>query len=126
MKNALMTLCCTAMLASPFVHAGAGHDHGPKHGGIVRDAGKLTFELVARADVLTLHVTDHDKPVATDGAKAQVTLYGGSEKNVVSLDPAGENRMAAKGSFKVGVGVRAALAITLPGKAEAKVAFNLK
>jgi len=126
MKHALIILCSAAAFAAPLVHAGAGHDHGSKHGGIVRDAGKLTFELVARAAALTLHVTDHDKPVATDGAKAQVTLYSGSEKNVVTLDPAGENRMAAKGSFKVGVGVRAALAITLPGKAETKVTFNLK
>lgn len=43
-----------------------------------------------------------------------------------ALEAAGENRMAAKGSFKVGVGVRAALAITLPGKPEAKATFNLK
>lgn len=126
MKHALIILCSAAAFAAPLVHAGAGHDHGPKHGGIVRDAGKLTFELMAKADALTLHVTDHDKPVATDGAKAQVTFYSGSEKTVVALEPAGENRMAAKGSFKVGVGVRAALAITLPGKAESKVTFNLK
>lgn len=126
MKHILTTLCCAAALASPLAQAGAGHDHGPKHGGIVRDAGKLTFELVARADALTLHVTDHGKPLATTGAQAQVTLYGGSEKTVVILEPAGENRMAATGSFKVGVGVRAALAITLPGKPETKATFNLK
>jgi hypothetical protein len=106
--------------------AGAGHDHGPRHGGSVRDAGKLTLELVAKSDSLTLHVTDHDKPVATAGAKAQVTLYGGSEKTVVSLEPAGDNRMAAKGDFKVGVGVRAALTLELPGRPIAKTSINLR
>jgi hypothetical protein len=126
MKHILTTLCCAAALASPFALAGSGHDHGPRHGGIVRDAGKLTLELVAKADSLTLHVTDHDKPVATAGAKAQVTLYGGSEKTVVPLEPAGDNRMAAKGSFKVGVGVRAALVFELPGKPAVKANFNLK
>lgn len=126
MKYTLMTLCCAAALASPLAQAGAGHDHGPQHGGIVRDAGKLTLELVAKSDALTLHVSDHGKPLAIDGAKAQLTLYSGSEKIAVALEPAGENRMTAKGGFKVGVGVRAALVVELPGRPAAKANFNLK
>lgn len=126
MKTSLLALTAAACFAALPAFAGAGHDHGPKHGGIVRDAGSLTLELVARADSLTLHVTDHDKPVATAGAKAQVTLYSGSEKSPLALEPTGENRMAAKGSLKVGVGVRAALTVELPGHKLVKTTFNLK
>lgn len=126
MNKTLLALCCSASLLASGAFAGAGHDHGPKHGGLVREVGNVTFELVAKADSLTLFVADHGKPLATDGAKAQLTLHASNGKTVVTLEPAGENRLAAKGSFKVGVGVRAALAITLPGKSEAKATFNLK
>lgn len=126
MKKGLIAFLCAMNLAATAAHAGAGHDHGPKHGGIVREVGAVSYELVAKPDTLTLFVSDHGKPVTTAGAKAQVTLYAGNDKTVVALEPAGENRMTAKGSFKVGVGVRAALAIALPGKNEAKATFSLK
>ncbi len=106
--------------------AGTGHDHGPKHGGVAREVKSITYELVARGDSLTLHVSDHGKPVSTAGAKAEVALYTGNEKTVVALEPAGDNRMAATGSFKVGVGVRAALSVTLAGKPQARANYNLK
>ena len=43
-----------------------------------------------------------------------------------SLEPVGENKLAAKGSFKTGVGVRVALGLTLPSKPEARFNFRLK
>lgn len=126
MKKLQTLLFSALLLASPSVFADAGHDHGPKHGGVAREVKSITYELVARSDSLTLHVSDHGKPLSTDGAKAEVTLYAGSEKTVVALEAAGDNRMAAKGSFKVGVGVRAALAVTLAGRPEARANYNLK
>ncbi len=107
-------------------YAGAGHDHGPKYGGVVREVKEITYELVVRPDTLTLYVSDHGKPLPTQGAKAEATLYAGNEKITVALEPAGENRMTAKGSFRVGVGVRAVLTVTLPGQAATKVSFKLK
>ncbi len=124
--TALAALLAACALTALPARAGPGHDHSPQHGGIVRDAGQLTLELVARPDALILHVSDHNKPVATGGARGTATLYGGSGKVVVELLPAGANRMEARGSFKVGVGVRAAVALALPGKAETKATFNLK
>ncbi len=126
MKKLLMALLCAATLGVTTAHAGAGHDHGPKRGGVVREVGSVTYELVAKSDALTVHVSDHGKPIPADGAIAEVTLYAGNDKTVVPLEPAGDNRMAAKGSFKVGVGVRAALTVKLAGKPEAKATFNLK
>lgn len=130
MKSSILSLCAAAGFAaalnvSPAL-AGAGHDHGPKYGGVVREVKSTTYELVAKPDRLTLYVSDHGKPVSTQGAQAEAVIYAGSEKTTVKLEPAGENRMAAKGSFRVGVGVRVVLATSLPGKTPAKATFNLK
>jgi hypothetical protein len=130
MKSSILSLCVAAGLAaalntSPAL-AGAGHDHGPKYGGVVRELHNVSYELVAKPDSLTLYVSDHDKPVSTQGAQAEAVIYAGNEKTTVKLEPAGENRMVAKGSFKVGVGVRVVLTTTLPGKTPAKATFNLK
>lgn len=126
MNKTLLALLCATCLTTPFAFAGAGHDHGPKHGGLVREAGAITYELVAKSDVLTLHVSEHGKPVPTQGAKATLMLIAGNDRTTIALEPADENRMVAKGNFKIGVGVRAALTVTLAGKDEAKVNFNLK
>ena len=130
MKSSILSLCAAAGLAtalnvSPAV-AGTGHDHGPKYGGVVREVKNIAYELVAKPDSLTLYVSDHDKPVPTQGATAEAVIYAGNEKTAVKLEPAGDNRLVAKGTFKVGVGVRVVLTTTLPGKPPAKATFNLK
>ncbi len=128
MKNAILsTLAATSLaaaLALPPAFAGAGH--GPAHGGVVREVKSLTYEFVAKPESLTLHISDHGKAIPTQGAKAEATLYAGSEKTTVALAPAGDNRMAAEGSFRVGVGVRAVVTVTLSGKPPVKLTFNLK
>lgn len=126
MKKPLIAFLCAASLLATAAHAGAGHDHGPKYGGVTREVSSVTYELVAKSDSLTLYVSDHSKPIMTQGAKAEATIYAGNDKTAVVLEPAGDNRMTAKGSFKVGVGVRVALTVTLAGKSEAKANFNLK
>jgi hypothetical protein len=131
MRNLIViTASCLALgfglVANAADKHGHGHDHKPLHGGILAETAGLDFELVAKADSLTLYVASEDKPVTTVGAKATGTVHAGSEKTVATFEPAGENRLVAKGSFKVGVGVRVAVAVTLPGKPEAKLNFRLK
>jgi archaellum component FlaG (FlaF/FlaG flagellin family) len=130
MKSFILSLLTAASLAATLnvapAIAGAGHDHGPKYGGVVRELHNIAYELVARPDALTLYVSDHGKPVPTQGATAEAVIYAGNEKTAVKLEPAGENRMIAKGKFKVGVGVRVVLTTTLPGKTPAKATFKLK
>lgn len=126
MKKSLLALFCTTLLLEPTAYAGAGHDHGAKHGGVVAEAAGLEYELVVKSDALTLHVFEHEKPLATAGAKGTATLHAGSDKTTVALEPAGDNKLAAKGAFKSGVGVRVAVTVALPGKPEAKVNFRLK
>jgi hypothetical protein len=103
-----------------------GHDHKPMYGGIVAEAADLNFELVAKSDSLILYVTDHGKPAVTSGAKALATVFASGDKTPVTFEPAGENKLVAKGNFKTGVGVRVAASIMLAGQPEAKVSFKLK
>jgi hypothetical protein len=126
MKKTLFALLCSTALFVPPTFAGAGHDHGPKHGGIVHEVGDIAGELVVKADTMTLHLFDHDKPLPSAGAKAEATVHAGSAKTTVSLTPAGDNRLLAQGSFKTGVGVRVAVVVSLPDKREAKLNFRLK
>lgn len=130
MKLSIHSLAAVAGLAATLAvspgFAGAGHDHDPKYGGVVREVKNISYELVAKPDSLTLYVSDHGKPVATQGATAEAIVYAGNEKLAATLVPAGENRMQAKGSFKVGVGVRVAVTVTLAGKPAAKATFKLK
>ena len=104
----------------------AGPGHGPQHGGVAREVKGVTYELVAKPDSLTLHVRDHGKPIPTAGATAEAVIYAGNDRTPVKLAPAGENRMTAQGSFRVGLGVRVAVTATLPGRQPDKVTFNLK
>lgn len=130
MKSNLIYLLAAASAAATLnavpALAGAGHDHGPKYGGVVREVNDIAYELVAKPDSLTLYVSDHGKPVTTQGATAEAVLYASSGKTTVKLAPAGENRMLAKGTFKVGVGVRVIVITTLSGRPPAKATFNLK
>lgn len=115
-----------AMLLSLPALAGPGHGHEPKYGGVAREVRHLTYELVAKPDALTLYLSDHGKPVSSQGAAAEAVVYAGNEKTVVKLEPAGDNRLVAKGAFKVGVGVRVIVTTMLPGKIPAKATFKLK
>ncbi|MCC7311342.1 MAG: hypothetical protein IT510_08895 [Sulfuritalea sp.] len=126
MKKTLLALLCTTSLLNPIAYAADKHDHGAKHGGIVQEAGETEFELVVKADSMTLYVFHQEKPLATAGAKAEATLHAGGNKTAAMLTPAGDNKLAAQGSFKTGVGARVAVAVTLPGKPEAKLNFRLK
>ncbi|MBX3624093.1 MAG: hypothetical protein KF892_03690 [Rhizobacter sp.] len=114
-----------------------GHDHGggkagshaheakPAYGGVVSVVKDVNYELVAKADTLTLYVSDHGKPVDLKGASAKLTLLSASDKADVTLAPAGD-RLEAKGSFKVGAGTKVAGQVTLAGGAATSVRFTLK
>lgn len=113
-----------------------GHDHGgkagshaheakPTRGGVVSVVKDVNYELVAKADTLTLYVSDHGKPVDLKGASAKLTLLSASDKADVTLAPAGD-RLEAKGSFKVGAGTKVAAQVTLAGGATTSVRFTLK
>ena len=119
--GAMLFVCATGT-----AHAAGGHDHTPKHGGVVAEANDLDFELVARPDRLTLHVRDPGKALPTQGAAARLTLLAGTERSEAVLVPAGGDRMEAQGTFKLGPGTKVVAAVTLPGRKPTNVRFVLK
>ncbi len=110
-------------------YAADGHDHGhehkPLHGGIVTEVKDMDYELVAKPDVLQLHLRDHGKAVDVSKAGAKVTLLAGTEKQEVELKPAGD-KLEAVGAFKVAAGTKAIALVSLPGKPAATARFVLK
>lgn len=117
--------------ASAAIAADKGHKHAHKehkshHGGVVAEIGHTEYELVAKPELLTLYIYDDDKPVSTKGATASLALTAGNEKSSAKLEPAGENKLEAKGSFKVAPGTRVLATITLEGKKPQQVRFMLK
>ncbi|MBL8513736.1 MAG: hypothetical protein JNJ55_07070 [Betaproteobacteria bacterium] len=118
------------MVLAMFVHAAfagdshvKGDHHSPKYGGVVREAGVVQYELVAKPDAIALFIEDHGKKVDVSGASAKLTLLNGKEKSEVVLTPAGGNKLEAKGSFRVSGGTRVVAVVTLAGKPALSMRF---
>jgi hypothetical protein len=118
-----------ALSASASAFAAGGHhhdDHKPQYGGVVAEVKGTQYELVARPDSIVIFVDDHGKKVDTKGATAKVTLLNGSEKAEAALSPAGDNKLEAKGAFKVAPGTKAVAVVTRAGKPAQSVRFTVK
>ena len=102
------------------------HDHKPKYGGVVTEVKEIQYELVAKPDSIAIYVEDHGKKVDTKGGSATLTLLSASDKSEVKLAPAGENKLEAKGAFKVGSGTKGIASVALAGKPAQTVRFTLK
>lgn len=102
-----------------------GHEHKPLHGGVVTEIKDMDYELVAKPDVMQLHLRDHGKAVDISKASAKMTLLAGAEKQEVELKPAGD-KLEAKGSFKAAAGNKVVVLVSLPGKPAATARFVLK
>ena len=121
-------LSAVSLCISGLAFAAGGHDHGhehkPLHGGVVSEVKDMDYELVAKPDLIQLHLRDHGKPVDVSKSNAKLTILVDSDKQEVELKPAGQ-QLEAAGSFKVNNGKVVAL-VSLPGKAPATVRFVLK
>jgi drug/metabolite transporter superfamily protein YnfA len=124
MKKLIVALVATVAALST-LHVQAHGSGTARHGGIVVAASDLVFELVAKAETVTVYIDDHGKPLATAGAAGKLTVLNGAQKSEFSLVPAGENRLEAKGA-KVAGGAKLVAAITLPGKKVVTVRFTVK
>jgi hypothetical protein len=120
--NAAALACASASFAAD------EHSHSPKpqHGGFVTEASDIEFELVAKADTITVYVRDHGKALATQGATGKLTVLTGADKADGALTPAGDNKLEAKGSFKVGSGSKLVATVNLQGRKPIHVRFALK
>lgn len=127
-----MNRICAVMLVLGMATAGIGwgadskgHRHEPKHGGVLTEIKDVDYELVARAEVIRLYLSDHGKSLDLAGASAKLTLLTGSEKSETTLLPAGD-RLEARGAFKIASGTKIVAVVIRPGKAAQTVRFAIK
>jgi hypothetical protein len=127
--SALIPLLVVALsgAATPAWSSGDhGHEHKPRHGGVVVEASHMDWELVATPERIVIHVSDHGKKASTAGASGKLTLLVGKDKTEAVLKPAGDDRLEAEGPFKLGPGTKIVATVQLAGKKPANVRFSLK
>jgi len=122
MKTILVTLLVASAIALPVF---AADDHAPKHGGVVVETKAGDLELVAKPDLVVIHVSDHGKPMKLTSASGKVTVFSGSDKVEAPLALVGD-KLEAKGSFKVGAGAKVLAEVSLNGKPAVSARFTLK
>jgi hypothetical protein len=122
MKNVVVSLVIAAAAALP---AFAADDHAPKHGGVVVETKAGDMELVAKPELIVIHVSDHGKPMTLTSASGKVTVFNGSEKAEAPLALV-SGRLEAKGTFKVGPGTKVLAEASVNGKPAVAARFTLK
>ena len=118
--SSLLAVACAVALP-----ALAADDHAPKHGGVVVETKAGDLELVAKSELIVIHVSDHGKPMKLASGSGKVTVFNGKDKTEAPLTLAGE-KLEAKGSFKVGAGTKVLAEISLNGKPAVAARFTLK
>lgn len=102
------------------------HEAPPPHGGVVTVVKHINYELVAKADAITLYVTDHGQPIDTKDASATLTLLSAADKSEVKLTPAGANKLQAQGAFKLQPGTKVVALVKFGDKSSQLLRFVLK
>lgn len=135
------TLACAATLFAAALSAPAALAHSDEYldtqkapnGGQLRMAGIYHYELVVAKDSkevkvnpIAVFVTDHaGQKIPTAGASGTVTLLAGKLKATAALVPDGDNRMKGSAKYASTPGMKAIVAITLPGKPVEQARFAL-
>ena len=123
MKKTLFApiLIATALALPAF----AAEDHTPKHGGVVVETKAGDLELVAKPELIVIHVSDHGKPLKLSSASGKVTVFNGNDKTEAPLALVGD-KLEAKGSFKLGAGTKVLADVAVNGKPAVAARFTLK
>lgn len=87
------------------------------HGGQLRMVQQYHYELVVKANEVSVYVTDHGgKKFDTRGATGTATLLSGKSKASVKLMPAGDNQMKGSGKFELAPDMKVVVSIALAGQ----------
>ncbi len=124
-KTAAFFTIALALFGGTALAAGEDH-HKPQHGGIFMEGKQADFELVAKPEVIQLYLSDHGKKMDHSKASAKVTLLSGKEKQEVTLAPAGNDKLEAKGSFKVAAGTKVVAVVSNGGKSVGTARFQIE
>jgi uncharacterized Zn-binding protein involved in type VI secretion len=103
----------------------AAEDHAPKHGGVVVETKSGDLELVAKPDLIVIHVSDHGKAMKLTAASGKVTVFNGNDKSEAPLALVGD-KLEAKGSFKAAPGAKVLAEVSINGKPAVSARFTLK
>lgn len=122
MNRFLVSLLAASAFCLPAI---AAEDHKPKHGGVVLETKAGDLELVAKADVIVIHVSDHGKAMKLTSGTGKVTVFNGNDKTEAPLTLVGD-KLEAKGSFKVTPGAKVLAEVVLNGKPAVAARFTLK
>ncbi len=123
MKKLMISVTASVMA----LVAQAAEDHQPKHGGVVVETKAGDMELVAKPELIVIHVSDHGKPMKLTSATDKVTVFNGNDKAEAPLALAlAGDKLEAKGSFKVGAGTKILADVALNGKPAVAARFTLK
>lgn len=105
--KAIMKLASIAFFAT-IVIVSTAFAHGslePKHGGVVKEAHDMVFELVREESSVSLYIRDHGEDYLATELVATVVVLAGKEKSEASFIPSGGNRMVADISIADGAKV---------------------
>ena len=122
MNRFLVSLLAASAFCLP---AMAAEDHKPKHGGVVVETKAGDLELVAKPDLMVIHVSDHGKAMKLTSGTGKVTVFNGNDKTEAPLTLVGE-KLEAKGSFKDAPGAKVLAEVALNGKPAVAARFTLK
>lgn len=102
------------------------------HGGQLRAAGALHYELVlapvgatGKSLPVAVYLTDHGgNKLPSEGATGTVTLLGQGQKTVIKLMPAGDNLLKGEGAYVPAPALKAIVSVTPKGQAAAQARFT--
>lgn len=106
------------LAAAPVLAHGDGK---PKHGGIVKSANDLSFELVSAPAGAEVYIEDHGKTLPTTGITGKLVVLGKSGKSETAVK-AGGDKLSAPGA-KLASGDKVVLVVTLPNQQVSSVRF---
>lgn len=87
------------------------------HGGQLRMVQQYHYELVVKANEVSVYVTDHGgKKFDTRGATGTAILLSGKSKASVQLTPAGDNQMKGSGKFELAPDMKVVISVALAGQ----------
>ena len=128
MSGSTMKRLSIIVLAAAALAAGSVWAHGDekaRHGGIVQISGEVKFELVAKADAAEVYLDDHGETIPTGKISGKLTVMSGSNKSEARLEPAGNDKLVAKG-VKLVKGDKVIALVTLEDKSTSSARFVIK
>ena len=123
MKHLLIAIALASSATCLPVHA--ADDHVPKHGGIVIDTKAGDLEIVAKPNLIVIHVSDHGKPLKLNSASGKVTVFNGNAKVEAPLELVGD-KLEAKGTFQTMPGAKLLAEVSVNGKPPVAARVTLK